>query len=174
VPIQVEAKAEFNLKKVELHYSVNGGPEKTVPLLQSNELKSPSGIPVIPLEDFKVEPGDIVSLYATAKDARAAANTDIFFIEAQPFERNYSQSQQAGGGGGQGNQGDPQSQISQRQKEIIAATRNQLKGSGAKGADAENAAFLAGCNQSRTASGNLMGWCGQRISKPHIGTLCKA
>ncbi len=49
-----------------------------------------------------MQPGDIVSLYATAKDARKTVNTDMFFIEAQPFERNYTQSQQDGGGGGGG------------------------------------------------------------------------
>jgi hypothetical protein len=48
-----------------------------------------------------------------------------------------------GGGGGGDDQSDPQSQISERQKEIITATFNQLKGNGAKGTDAENAAFLA-------------------------------
>src|SRR4029453_13117766 len=71
--------------------------------------------------------------------------TDMFFIEAQPFERNYTQSQQAGGGGGGGGDdaGD-QAQISARQKEIIKATWNQVKGQGAKGTDQENATFLAG------------------------------
>ena len=37
------------------------------------------------------------------------SQTDMFFIEAQPFEREYSQSQQAGGGGGGGDQDDDQS-----------------------------------------------------------------
>ena len=91
-----------------------------------------------------MEPGDIVSLYATAKDARTTANTDMFFIEAQPFERNYTQSQQAGGGGGGGGEGNQQNQISQRQKEIITATWNQIKGQGAPGHRQENASFLAG------------------------------
>src|SRR5439155_10336658 len=97
----------------------------------------------IALEDFKVEPGDVVSLYAVAKDARSKASTDMYFIEAQPFEKNYSQSQAAGGGGGGGGDEEQQNQISQRQKEIIAATWNQVKGNGAKGTEAENAAFLA-------------------------------
>ncbi len=88
----------------------------------------------------------MVSLYATAKDARTISKTDMFFIEAQPFERNYTQSQQGrgGGGGGGGDDGNQQNQISQRQKEIITATWNQLKGTGARGTDAENAAFLSG------------------------------
>ena len=39
------------------------------------------------LEDFKLEPGDMVSLYAVARRTRAPrAKTDMFFIEAQPFE----------------------------------------------------------------------------------------
>ena len=144
VTVAVEAKDDFGLKDVELHYSVNGGAEKTVSMLPAKGAKTASGSHTIALEDFKVEPGDIVSLYAAAKDARTTTNTDMFFIEAQPFERNYSQSQEAGGGGGGGgDQDDQQDQISQRQKEIITATWNQLKGQGARGTDAENAAFLA-------------------------------
>ena len=95
VTVQVEAKDDFGLKNVELHYSVNGGPEKTVPLPVGRQ-RLPPAPRTIALEDFKVEPGDVVSLYALAKDARTTTSTDIYFIEAQPFERNYTQSQQAG------------------------------------------------------------------------------
>src|SRR5205085_5355659 len=99
VAIQVEAKDDFGLKSVELHYSVNGGPEKRVPLASAG-VKTSTGTTIISLEEQQLQPGDVVSLYATAKDARTKQNTDIYFIEAQPFEKNYSQSQQAGGGGG--------------------------------------------------------------------------
>ena len=143
VSVAVEAKDDFGLKEVTLHYAVNGGAEKTVSLLNTRDSKNSTGTATIALEDFKVQPGDIVSLYATAKDARKTVNTDMFFIEAQPFERNYSQSQQDGGGGGGGDDAGQQNEISQRQKEIITATWNQLKGQGARGTDAENAAFLA-------------------------------
>ena len=145
VTVAVQAKDDFGLKNVELHYTVNGGAEKTVSLLQAKGAKESNGSTIISLEDFKVEPGDVVSLYATANDARTTAKTDIFFIEAQPFERNYTQSQQegGGGGGGGGDDGNQQNQISQRQKEIITATWNQQKGTGARGTDAENAAFLS-------------------------------
>src|SRR5215467_1859733 len=102
VTVAVEAKDDFGLKDVTLHYSVNGGAEKTVNMLKAPGVRTSSGSSVISLEDFKVQPGDIVSLYATAKDARKTVNTDMFFIEAQPFERNYTQSQQGGGGGGGG------------------------------------------------------------------------
>src|SRR5471032_2782 len=47
------------------------------------------------------------------------------FIQAKPFEREFSQSQESGGGGGGGGgQADP-AQISQREKEIISATFKQ-------------------------------------------------
>ena len=145
VTIAVEAKDDFGLKNVDLHYSVNGGPDKAVSMLQAKGAKTVNGTTVLSLEDFKIEPGDIVSLYATAKDARQTTNTDMFFIEAQPFERNYSQSQEAGGGGGGGgDDAGQQNEISQRQKEIITATWNQVKGQGARGTDAENANFLSG------------------------------
>jgi len=141
VTVEVTASDDFGLRGVDLHYSVNGGPQKTVSMLDAKGPKSASGSTVIALEDFKVEPGDIVSLYAAARDARQTTNTDMFFIEAQPFERNYTQLQT--GGGMAGDQGEQQNQLSERQKEIITATWNQIKGNGAKGTDAENAGFLA-------------------------------
>ncbi|MGB9457229.1 MAG: hypothetical protein WCB12_14375 [Bryobacteraceae bacterium] len=141
VTVAVNASDDFGLRGVDLHYSVNGGPEKTVSMLDAKGARTANGSTVIALEDFKVQPGDIVSLYAEARDARQTTNTDMFFIEAQPFERNYTQSQEIGGG--MPGQGDQQNQLSERQKEIITATWNQIKGNGAKATDAENAAFLA-------------------------------
>jgi hypothetical protein len=127
VTIGVKAGAEFGLNHVSLHYSVNGGPEQTVNMPAESGAKSFNGKTTLSLEDFKLVPGDVVSLYATAKDAHAESRTDISFIQADPFEREFSQSQQSGGGGGggggqgQGNQTD----ISRREKELIAATWKQ-------------------------------------------------
>jgi hypothetical protein len=108
---------------VALHYSVNGGPEQTVSLLDHAGAKSSKGTTTLRLEDFKMAPGDVVSLYATASDPHAESKTEISFIQADPFEREFSQTQQSGGGGGgqQGNQTD----ISRREKELIAATWKQ-------------------------------------------------
>ncbi|MGO9013116.1 MAG: hypothetical protein ACLQPN_23710 [Bryobacteraceae bacterium] len=142
VTVAVSASDDFGLRGVDLHYSLNGGAEKTIAMLDAKGAKTANGSTVIALEDFKVQPGDIVSLYAAARDARQTTNTDMFFIEAQPFERNYTQSQEIGGGMA-GGQGDQQNQLSERQKEIITATWNQIKGNGPKASDAENAAFLA-------------------------------
>jgi hypothetical protein len=123
VTVGVKASGEFALNKVSLHYSVNGGAEKTIEVAQQPGAKSVSGATTLSLEDFKLVPGDVVSLYATAKDGHAEARTDISFIEADPFEREFSQSQQMGGGGGGGGGGQGnQTDISKRQKELIAAT----------------------------------------------------
>jgi hypothetical protein len=154
VTVAVSASDDFGLRGVDLHYSVNGGPEKTLSMLDARGAKTVSGSTVIALEDFKVEPGDIVSLYASARDARQTTGTDMFFIEAQPFERNYTQSQSIGGGI-PGEQGD-QNQLSERQKEIITATWNQIKGNGAKTSDAENAAFLAATESKLRDQANSM------------------
>ncbi len=142
VTVAVHADDDFALQGMDLHYSVNGAAEKTVSLLATKGVKSADGNTTLYLEDYKMQPGDVVSVYATAKDARTTARTDIVFIEAQPYERNYTQSQQQGGGGG-GQQQD-ENRISQRQKEIISATWNEIRGGGKdKVNSAENARFLA-------------------------------
>ena len=57
---------------------------------------------MLSLEDFKLVPGDIVSLYATARDGKNSAKTDMFFIQAVPFEFEYIAVAGGGGGGGGG------------------------------------------------------------------------
>jgi hypothetical protein len=144
VTVAVEGQDDFGLNELALHYSVNGDAEKTVSLLKSKGLRTASGSTTIALEDFKLVPGDLVSLYATSRDAHSVARTDMFFVQAEPFERRYSQSQESGGMGAAG--GDQEdNKISEREKEIIAATWNQIKDtSGDKSAAAENAGFLSG------------------------------
>lgn len=127
VTIGVKAGAEFGLTHVSMHYSVNGGPEKVVDLSKAAGAKTVDGKTMISLEDYKLVPGDVVSMYATAKDAHAEAKTEISFIQVDPFEREFSQSQSGGGGGGGGGGGQQgnQTDISRREKELIAATWKQ-------------------------------------------------
>ncbi len=140
VTVGVKASDEFGLNKVSLHYSVNGGPEKTIDLSQQPGAKNVSGSTTLSLEDFKLIPGDLVSLYATAKDGHAEARTDMAFIQADPFEREFSQSQQMGGGGGGGGMGGgSQTDISKREKELIAATWKRQNDKAATPKDAAEA-----------------------------------
>ncbi len=134
---------DFALQGVELHYSVNGGAEKVVADTRiPRACKNASGKTLIALEDYKMVPGDVIAMYATAKDARVTSRTDMMFVagrsRSNATTRNRSRAAVGGGGGG----GDDGSEISQRQKEIIAATWNELRGN-AKDKAAENARFLA-------------------------------
>ena len=124
VTVGVRAEDDFGLNHVELHYSVNGGPDQTVNLLEQKGAKEVDGSTTLYLEDFHLVPGDVVGFYASAKDAHSESRSDIFFIQTEPFAREYTQSQVMGGGGG-GGMGGEQSQISQREKEIIAETWKQ-------------------------------------------------
>lgn len=73
-----------------------------------------------------LQPGDIITYYAEASDRGQTVRTDMFFIQVQPFNRRYSQSQMSGGGGGGGG-GGPQDEISQRQRQIIVSTWNLIR-----------------------------------------------
>ncbi len=140
VTVAAKATDEYGLRDLELHYSVNGAPETTVDLLQHKGVKQADGSTTLSMESFKVVPGDLVSVYATAKDANAEARTDIMFIQADPFEREFSQSQQSGGGGGGGGGGQQSPQISEREKEIISQT---FKQQGDKNATEQQAAYIS-------------------------------
>ena len=143
VPVTVEAADDFGLEGLELHYSVNGGPEQTVSLLKDKGAKEAQGGTTLYLENFKLVPGDIVSFYASAKDANVVSRSDIVFAQAEPFDFKFKQSQQAGGGMGMGG-GQGSDLISERQKQIIAATWNELKGPAKdRAAVEEDARFLS-------------------------------
>ena len=149
VTLQARADDPFGLSEFALHYSVNGGPEKTVNLMKPSQSGGAatrvSGGALLNLESLRLVPGDVVGFYAVAKDARSESHTDIGFIQIEPFEREFSQSQQSGGGGGGGGGvADDQAQIAEREKEIIAATWKQagLKDATSKQA-AEQAKFLS-------------------------------
>jgi hypothetical protein len=142
LPVTVASSDDFGLRGVDLHYSVNGGPEQVKNLGGNNNIKGVEGKAVLPLESFKLVPGDLVSFYATAKDATHTSRSDIVFAKVEPFDLKFRQSQS--GGGGAGGAGEQNDKISERQKEIIAATWNQVKDP-AKDAAAitQNAHFLS-------------------------------
>jgi hypothetical protein len=144
VTVQAKANDDFGLQDFTLHYSVNGAPEKTVDMLKAKGAKAADGSTLLSMENFKAVPGDVVSVYATAKDAKMESRTDMFFIQAEPFEREFSQSQESGGGGGGGGGGGADGQISAREKEIIGSTWKQLNDKNPSAdKSAENAKFLS-------------------------------
>ena len=80
------------------------------------------------LEEFGLEPGDVIAYYEKAWDNNdvtgpGVSSSDIYFIQIRPFEQKYVQNQQGTQcpGGGQG-EGERQEALSKQQKEIISAT----------------------------------------------------
>src|SRR5207244_843316 len=129
-------------------YAVNGGREQTVKLFAGPKpLTTASAGHTIYLEELGLHPGDFVSYYARATDTDAVkgpktASSDIYFVKVRPFRKDYKPAQsQAMGGGGQG--GDV-GQLSEQQRQIVAATFNVVRDRAKMSADKfrENTVFL--------------------------------
>jgi hypothetical protein len=111
-----------------LRYAVNGGEWRTQKLDPRGG--DASNLVLLRLEELRqspalaLEPGDVISYYAVARDHHSTVQTDLFLIQVQPFDRRYTQSQAAGGGGGGGGGGEQEGRISDRQREILMATFN--------------------------------------------------
>ncbi len=130
VTTRVSAQDDFALESLELRYSVNGGDWQTIGLPIDGD--SAETDHVFFLESLasndsgeNMTPGDLITYYAVAADRENSASTDMYFIDVQPFDRRYSQSQQGGAMGGQ--QGGSQTEISDRQREIIVSTWNLIR-----------------------------------------------
>ncbi len=125
--IEVEAEDDYGVRQLQLVYSVNGGPEQTLELY-SGRRKEVSAGHTFYLEEIELEPGDFISYYARASDdnrvsGRQVATTDIYFMEVRPFDRTYRQAEQSGAPGG----GGFDSSLSQRQRDVIAATFKMVR-----------------------------------------------
>lgn len=130
VPVQIQAEDDFKLRDVSLLYSVNGGEWQKMPVgggarrSENESLLSMEELGAKAAESQRLAPGDLVSYYAVAKDRKQSAQTDLFMVQVQPFERTFRQGQAGGGGGGGGSMSDEQGAISERQREILLATWN--------------------------------------------------
>jgi hypothetical protein len=130
VTARISAEDDFGLESLQLRYSINAADWQSIELpVDTNvaEIDHVFFLETLSKNDAGAEmsPGDLISYYAVAEDRENSASTDIFFIDVQPFDRRYSQSQQSGGAGGQ--QGGQQSEISERQREIIVSTWNLIR-----------------------------------------------
>src|SRR5262245_4454567 len=128
---ELHANDDFGVKQLELHFSVNGGADQTVNLFASKgeTPKEISAGHTFFLEEYDLQPGDVVTYYGKAVDSHNPANTvstDIYFIEIRPFGREYRQGQRGGGGGGGGGEGESMEALLKRQKDIIAATHKLI------------------------------------------------
>jgi hypothetical protein len=125
--IEVRVRDDYGLKKLDLIYSIN----EQSPVRQDwlaiakRASNSPNGqleyrgASLLFLENLNVQPGDFISLYFEAADAKQTASTDLYFLEVRPFtEEFYRALSQGGSAGG----GESPSGLSASQKQIITAT----------------------------------------------------
>ncbi|MGH7718428.1 MAG: DUF4175 family protein, partial [Gemmatimonadaceae bacterium] len=146
---EVEAADDYGVRKLELVYSVNGGEERSVVLhgADRRRMKEISAAHTFFLEEMGLEPGDFISYFARATDAdqigSKSTTSDIYFMEVRPFDQEYRQAEQRGAGGGGG--GEAPGALSQRQREIIAATfkTERDRETFSEGEQRENLATLA-------------------------------
>ncbi len=164
---QARAEDDYGVVSMDLHFSVNGGEEKTVNLqqLSRESARSLTGAYTFFLEEYNLKPGDFISYFAKARDAGSESTSDIYFIEVKPFEMEYKQSQQ--GGGGQGGDQE-QNALSRRQKDLIAATHRLIR-EGDKYTDQERRdgyeAVAAGQEKLRTDTLEFLDRMGRRLGE---------
>jgi len=132
--LEMEAIDDYGVGDVRLVYSVNGGAEDTVSVFGTSgpPLAEVSAGHTLYLEEWDLEPGDLVSYYALVRDNRGGTArvvaSDMFFLTVRPFERAYREAEQmgGGGGGGEGGQG-AETALSEMQRQIISATFNLIR-----------------------------------------------
>ncbi len=117
---EVKVQDDYGIRKARIHFSVNGAPEQVVELSKPSGSRSFVTSHTFYLEEFGLIPGDFVSYYAQAEDAIASSVTDIYFLEVEPYDREYYQSQNQGMSIPASSNEDLN--LSKRQKEIIVAT----------------------------------------------------
>ncbi|MGH7562218.1 MAG: DUF4175 family protein [Gemmatimonadales bacterium] len=131
VTTESEAHDDYGLRRLELRYSVNGGPEQSVVLADSlaRTLPELSATHTFFLEELSLKAGDAVAYHARATDGLGQVGTsDVYFLQIRRFDRAYRQSESGGGGGGGGGGGAGQG-LSQRQREIVVGTFNVVRDS---------------------------------------------
>lgn len=142
VEIVAEATDDYGVAELKLMYRI--GSDELHELVMESSVSTPvvgsgpgsASRPVVDgaytfyLEEFDVEPGDIISYYARAIDNNVfrigEASSDLYFIEIRPFNENFHE------GEGEPGQAEPEpnplSDVISSQKEIIRETSKHVSG----------------------------------------------
>ena len=135
VAIEARAEDDYGIASLELVYSVPGGVTKTVPFERTSGTEVVRvGAHLLAAEDLNVKPGDVITYYARARDVGRGkrpteTRSDMYFLEVRPFAEEFVAAESQGGGGGA--TGQQIESLIAAQKEIIAATWNIERRSGA-------------------------------------------
>ena len=139
VEVIAEAMDDYGIAELKLMYRVGSGElqelvmEATTPkpaAVDTNRRRIADGSYTFYLEEFDVEPGDIISYYARAVDNNTRtgpgeASSDIYFIEIRPFNENFME-EEAQDGEQQQQESNPALEMVANQKQIIRETANHI------------------------------------------------
>lgn len=127
VLVAASVRDDYGVKDLRLVFTVNAGDEQTLRLMDdaTERPQETGGEHLFFLEDYQLEPGDVISYYVEAEDYfhPAAEATDMYFVEVIPFDQKFSQAANMGGMPG----GQQPSGLVLSQQEIIAATWKLLR-----------------------------------------------
>ena len=127
VAIEARAEDDYGLSRFELVYSVAGRESKVVPFARTSGTDlARLGTHTLAAEDLGVQPGDVVTYYARARDVgrgkqSTETRSDIFFLEVRPFSEEFVLAQSQAMSGMASEQIET---LVAAQKEIINATWN--------------------------------------------------
>ncbi len=124
VTIEVRADDDHAVERVDLVYTVVGRPERTLPFDIPEGVSAVTGVRTFFVEDLAVEPGDVVTYFARARDAglggvSTEARSDLYFLEIRPFDNEF---EEALSQGGLGPQAAEIGRLVALQKQIVVAT----------------------------------------------------
>ena len=141
VEIIAEATDDYGVAELKLMYRI--GSDALQELVMESSVSTPSvgsgaasdsyhvadGTYTFYLEEFDVEPGDIISYYAHATDNNTRtgpgeASSDLYFIEIRPFNENFHEGESEGEPGEA--EPNPLSEVITSQKEIIRETSKHI------------------------------------------------
>ena len=127
VAIEARAEDDYGLSRFELVYAVAGRESKVVPFARTSGTDlARVGTHTLAAEDLGVQPGDVVTYYARARDVGrgkrpSETRSDIFFLEVRPFSEEFVLAQSQAMSGMASEQIET---LVAAQKEIINATWN--------------------------------------------------
>lgn len=124
VAMAAQVSDDYGLKRFELIYSINERAPKRQDLLATthrqrdgeNSRMNYRAATQLFLEELGVQPGDFISYYYEAGDAKQKTESDLYFLEVRPFDEEFYRALSQGGGG----ESSPGLAVSE--KEIITAT----------------------------------------------------
>ncbi|RKU15858.1 hypothetical protein C6500_18765 [Candidatus Poribacteria bacterium] len=141
VEIIAEATDDYGIAELKLMYRI--GSDELQELVMESSVSTPAvgsgsgadsrhtadGAYTFYLEEFDVEPGDIISYYAHATDNNTRtgpgeASSDLYFIEIRPFNENFHEGESEGEPGQA--EPNPLSDVISSQKEVIRETSKHI------------------------------------------------